>query len=194
MNDTDNLDVSEVDMASRSSARNRTAPRIRLDRIALLALSLALALAALLSATGCSPKPPETTTPEPTVQSEEPTPSAPATPVPAAPAATELKMEDTKVGTGATAKTGDEVTVHYTGYLTDGTKFDSSLDSNQPFTFKVGNGDVIAGWDQGIPGMKVGGKRKLTIPSELGYGPQGAGDVIPPNATLVFDVELLSVN
>ena len=99
-----------------------------------------------------------------------------------------------KVGTGAEAKTGDLVTVNYTGYLTDGTKFDSSLDSGQPFQFTIGKGKVIQGWEQGFAGMKVGGTRKLTIPPELGYGAQGAGGVIPPNATLVFDVELLAVN
>ncbi len=98
------------------------------------------------------------------------------------------------MGTGAEAKTGDLVTVNYTGYLTDGTKFDSSLDSGQPFQFTIGKGEVIQGWEQGFAGMKVGGTRKLTIPPELGYGAQGAGGVIPPNATLVFDVELLAVN
>jgi len=180
-------------MAPRSSARTRTAPGTRFGRTALIALALATALAALLAASGCASKPAATTAPEPAVQSDQqPAQSAPATP--AAPQATELKIEDTKVGKGATAKTGDTVTVNYTGYLTDGTKFDSSLDSGKPFSFTIGNGDVIAGWDQGIPGMKVGGKRKLTIPPALGYGAQGAGGVIPPNATLVFDVELLSVN
>jgi len=103
-----------------------------------------------------------------------------------------LVIEDIKVGTGATAKPGDTVTVHYTGWLTDGTKFDSSLDRDEPFTFKLGAGEVIAGWDQGVAGMKVGGKRKLTIPPELGYGDQGIGP-IPPHATLVFDIELLNV-
>lgn len=107
---------------------------------------------------------------------------------------TELKMVDEVIGTGAEAKKGDRVTVHYTGWLTDGTKFDSSKDRNEPFAFALGAGEVIAGWDQGVAGMKVGGKRKLTIPSELGYGARGAGGVIPPNATLMFDVELLKVN
>jgi len=104
-----------------------------------------------------------------------------------------LKIEDEVVGTGAEAKKGDRVSVHYTGWLLDGTKFDSSRDRNQPFGFTLGAGEVIAGWDQGVAGMKVGGKRKLTIPSELGYGSRGAGGVIPPDATLLFDVELLEV-
>ena len=88
---------------------------------------------------------------------------------------------------------GDEVTVHYTGWLEDGTKFDSSVDRGQPFVFPLGRGRVIQGWDLGVAGMKVGGKRKLLIPAKLGYGKRGAGDAIPPNANLIFDVELLSV-
>jgi FKBP-type peptidyl-prolyl cis-trans isomerase len=104
-----------------------------------------------------------------------------------------LKYEDTKVGTGAEAKAGQQVSVHYTGWLTNGTKFDSSKDRGQPFVFPLGGGRVIKGWDEGVQGMKVGGVRKLTIPANLGYGAQGAGGVIPPNATLVFEVELLDV-
>ena len=105
----------------------------------------------------------------------------------------ELKIEDLVVGTGDEAKKGKTVQVHYTGWLTDGKKFDSSKDRGQPFQFPLGRGHVIQGWDQGVEGMKVGGKRKLTIPPELGYGAQGAGGVIPANATLVFEVELLGV-
>ena len=104
-----------------------------------------------------------------------------------------LQYIDLAEGEGATAEAGNNVSVHYTGWLTDGTKFDSSVDSDQPFQFLLGAGQVIAGWDEGVCGMTVGGKRKLTIPSALGYGPPGAGGVIPPNATLVFEVELLEI-
>jgi FKBP-type peptidyl-prolyl cis-trans isomerase FkpA len=104
-----------------------------------------------------------------------------------------LTIEEMTVGTGAAAATGQSVTVHYTGWLTNGTKFDSSKDRNDPFVFPLGAGRVIKGWDEGVQGMKVGGKRKLTIPPALGYGARGAGGVIPPNATLVFEVELLGV-
>lgn len=104
-----------------------------------------------------------------------------------------LTYEDLAAGDGATARSGDEVTVHYTGWLQSGHKFDSSVDRGEPFSFSLGRGNVIAGWDEGVAGMKVGGRRKLTIPSDLGYGPYGAGNVIPPNATLVFEVELLEV-
>jgi FKBP-type peptidyl-prolyl cis-trans isomerase len=124
---------------------------------------------------------------------EEPSTTA-ATPQPGV-TVTELKIEDTKVGTGAEAVAGKSVTVHYTGWLTNGTKFDSSKDRGQPFIFQLGAGNVIKGWDQGVAGMKVGGARKLTIPPNLGYGAGGAGGgLIPPNATLVFEVELLGVN
>lgn len=104
-----------------------------------------------------------------------------------------LKYEDTVVGTGAEAKSGQKVSVHYTGTLTDGKKFDSSKDRGQPFQFTLGVGQVISGWDEGVAGMKVGGQRTLTIPPNLGYGSRGAGGVIPPNATLIFEVELLDV-
>lgn len=104
-----------------------------------------------------------------------------------------LIFEEISVGCGAVAKAGDRVSVHYTGWLTDGSKFDSSKDRKQPFDFPLGMGHVIAGWDEGVQGMMVGGVRKLTIPSQLGYGERGAGGVIPPNATLVFEVELLAL-
>lgn len=107
---------------------------------------------------------------------------------------TELKVEDLKAGNGKEATNGKSVTVHYTGWLTNGTKFDSSLDRGEPFRFQLGAGMVIAGWDKGVAGMKIGGKRKLTIPPAMGYGDRGAGNVIPPNSTLVFEVELLEVN
>ena len=111
-----------------------------------------------------------------------------------------LTIADSKVGTGAEAKPGNNCVMHYTGWLYDankpdkhGKKFDSSKDRNDPFSFRLGAGQVIQGWDQGVAGMKVGGQRTLVIPSQLGYGARGAGGAIPPNSTLVFDVELLDV-
>ncbi len=104
-----------------------------------------------------------------------------------------LQYDDTVIGDGAQAKAGDTVSVHYSGWLEDNTKFNSSKDRNQAFSFKLGAGMVIKGWDEGVTGMKIGGTRKLTIPSELGYGARGAGGVIPPNATLIFEVELLGI-
>ena len=104
-----------------------------------------------------------------------------------------LKIEDLRAGDGAEARPGQQVSVHYVGTLVDGKKFDSSRDRGQPFTFKLGAGQVIQGWDQGVAGMKIGGLRKLTIPPELGYGPDGYPGAIPPNATLLFEVELIAV-
>ena len=106
---------------------------------------------------------------------------------------TGMKYEILKEGTGASPKRGDSVTVQYTGWLEDGTKFDSSVDRNEPFTFKLGVGQVIQGWDDGVATMKVGGKTKFFVPPELGYGKRGAGGIIPPNATLIFEVELLAI-
>jgi FKBP-type peptidyl-prolyl cis-trans isomerase len=123
-------------------------------------------------------------------------PGAPApgkTTVKTTPNATTLQKTDLKVGTGKTAKSGDHVTVHYRGTLTDGTVFDESYKRGQPFDFNLGAGEVIKGWDQGVVGMKEGGKRKLVIPGDLAYGPMGSPPTIPPNATLIFEVELLKV-
>jgi FKBP-type peptidyl-prolyl cis-trans isomerase len=104
-----------------------------------------------------------------------------------------LQYWDIKVGTGDEARTGDHVKVHYTGWFTDGKKFDSSVDAHQPYDFTLGKGDVIKGWDEGVTGMKVGGKRQLRIPPELAYGEAGYKTIIPPNSTLIFDVQLLAV-
>jgi len=104
-----------------------------------------------------------------------------------------LQYWEIKIGTGAVASDGDHVKVHYTGWFTDGKKFDSSVDAHQPYSFTLGKGDVIKGWDEGIRGMKVGGKRQLRIPPELAYGEAGFKKIVPPNATLIFDVQLLAV-
>jgi len=105
----------------------------------------------------------------------------------------QLRIEDLSIGTGPEAKVGDRISVHYTGWLADGAKFDSSRDRNEPFEFILGQGNVIEGWDKGVVGMKVGGKRKLVIPPQMAYGERGAGGIIPPNAVLTFEVELLAV-
>ena len=105
-----------------------------------------------------------------------------------------LQYDDLRVGDGVAARLGADVVVHYTGWLTDGRKFDSSRDRNEPFGFALGKGNVIPGWEEGVAGMRVGGLRKLVVPPSLGYGEWGAGDVIPPNATLVFEVELLAAD
>ncbi len=127
----------------------------------------------------------------------EPAPSASASAESAAPAptvaVTELKKEDSSPGSGPACKAGDKVKVHYTGTLMNGTKFDSSRDSGQPFEFTLGRGEVIKGWDEGVVGMKKGGKRKLTIPAAKAYGASGSPPKIPPNAPLVFDVELVEI-
>lgn len=143
----------------------------------------------LLSLTACS----RVTEPDPIQR--DPTPAAAATPAPtpAAAAPGELQKTDIKLGTGAEAVKGKRVKVHYTGTLTNGEKFDSSVDRGEPFTFTLGAGEVIKGWDEGFAGMKVGGKRKLTIPYQMAYGESGRPPKIPPKATLIFDVELLGV-
>lgn len=172
-------------------------PKLRTTLGAALLALLLIAFAAV--ATGCGAQQPaekpEATAPEtpPTeAPAEEPAPAAEEK-GPVVEDVTELKIEDLKKGDGAEATKGKTVVVHYTGWLTDGTKFDSSLDRQQPFEFILGGGQVIAGWDEGVEGMKVGGKRRLIIPPDKGYGDSGAGGVIPPGATLVFDVELLEV-
>lgn len=155
-----------------------------------LSMILMAALVGALALTGCNTA---AQTPAATAPAETPAAEAPVTET-GTPTAdvTELKVEDITVGTGAEAKPGDTVTVHYTGWLADGTKFESSKDSGRPFEFQVGSGLVIKGWDVGVAGMKVGGVRRLTIPADMGYGAQGSGP-IPPNATIVFEIELLAV-
>lgn len=142
---------------------------------------------AVQSSTSKTPSPP--TTPTSTKgETKMATPAKPMDPK----TIKELVREDLKVGSGTEAKAGNKVTVHYTGWLTNNTKFDSSKDRGQPFTFQLGSGSVIAGWEKGVAGMKVGGVRKLTIPPDMGYGSRGVGS-IPPNSVLVFEVELLDV-
>lgn len=152
-----------------------------------------LSFGLLILVAGCRDKVPEPEPPpKPAKVVEEPASSASAEPE--KPAVTELVKEDLTPGKGAEAKPGDTVKVHYTGTLLNGKKFDSSLDRNEPFEFKLGAGAVIKGWDEGVVGMKVGGKRKLTIPSDMGYGKSGSPPKIPPNSPLVFEVELLEIS
>ena len=152
-------------------------------RLRVLSTIPLLAVPVLLASSACSKAPDE-------LKSD----FTPASATPLAPGPTKLETEDVVVGTGREAKTGDTVHVQYTGTLTNGKKFDSSYDhGGDPFKFTLGKGEVIKGWDQGVVGMKVGGKRKLRIPSDLGYGAGGSGE-IPPNAGLVFDVELVSID
>ena len=148
-------------------------------------------LAVLCAGMGCRRvEEPESRVIVPVPSADTPASSASSAP---AKAAAGLVKDDLKVGTGREAKSGDHVFVHYTGTLTDGTKFDSSRDRGEPFDFTLGAGNVIKGWDQGVVGMKKGGKRKLTIPSDLGYGKPGSPPKIPPDATLLFDIELLDI-
>ncbi|HEY6724667.1 MAG TPA: FKBP-type peptidyl-prolyl cis-trans isomerase [Polyangiaceae bacterium] len=170
-----------------SDSRPR-APRRRALRQCALGLGFVLSLA------GCREKVPEPEPPPKVAKvAEEPAPSA-SVEEPVAPAVKELSKEELTPGKGAEAKTGDTVKVHYTGTLLNGKKFDSSLDRNEPFEFKLGAGQVIKGWDEGVVGMKVGGKRKLTIPAEKAYGKSGSPPTIPPNSPLVFEIELLGIS
>ena len=160
--------------------------------VAGIVIVVLVAVIALTTCSGTTEEPVEEPAAQPVEQAPEPT--AEETPAAQTEEVTGLEIEDIVIGEGAEAVPGSTVSVHYTGWLTDETKFDSSVDRGQPFQFTLGQGMVIKGWDEGVAGMKVGGKRKLTIPPEMGYGDQGAGGVIPPGATLIFEVELLGVN
>jgi peptidylprolyl isomerase len=169
-------------MSNRSARARRRAAKIRNQRIVIIVVALLVIAAvvyfAFLRGTPSSSSP----TSSPSTSSENMVTTA-----------SGLQYEDLVVGTGPEAGAGDAVSVDYTGWLEDGTKFDSSLDRGVPFEFTLGQGNVIKGWDEGVAGMKVGGKRRLIIPPDLGYGASGAGGVIPPNATLIFEVELLEI-
>lgn len=171
-------------MSTRSDRARRRATRVRNQRIAIIVVVLLLlAGAAFLVYSTSRPDQPAANQPGaglPDITGLTTTDSG-------------LQYKDVTVGSGAEAQPGATVSVHYTGWLTDGTKFDSSLDRGQPFSFPLGQGGVIPGWDEGVAGMKEGGKRILVIPAELGYGASGASGVIPPNAVLIFEVELLEV-
>lgn len=166
-------------MSIRSARAKRRATRVRNQRIAIIVVALILIIAVVAYFVVRNQKEKEEAL-EPIIGDLVTT-------------ATGLQYQDLVVGSGVEAKAGDLVSVHYTGWLDDGAKFDSSLDRGQPFEFTLGLGKVIQGWDEGVAGMKVGGKRKLIIPPDLAYGASGAGAVIPPNATLTFEVELLEI-
>ena len=182
-------------MAQRSTHSQKRSPRTAL--LSVVSLAVLLVAASLLTACSSAPSTTQPTAPAATTQSAATEATAPASTTEAAPATADpnakLKIKDIKVGKGVAAKSGDTVSVNYTGWLMNGTKFDSSLDRKQVFTFPLGGGQVIPGWDQGVVGMKVGGIRQLIIPPALGYGDQGAGGVIPPGATLRFKVWLVSI-
>lgn len=144
-------------------------------------------LVAALTLAACTSSETPPTTAKPTAAAPATTSNAPRT------NASGLIIETLAAGSGRAAQRGDKVSVHYTGWLTNGTKFDSSRDRNEPFSFRLGAGQVIPGWDEGVAGMQPGSRRRLTVPAHLAYGPQGAGGIIPPNAVLIFDVELLAI-
>jgi hypothetical protein len=171
---------------------------VTVQRHSVLAHAVVALTLGVLALCGCGTPPPAPPNHPAAVETSAPSTTAAAADAPAASSAAPehapgLVVEDTVVGAGDSARPGDHVTVHYTGTLTDGTEFDSSRKRHQPLDFVLGRGQVIKGWDDGVVGMKAGGKRKLTIPPSLGYGVRGQPPVIPPNATLAFDVELLSI-
>jgi FKBP-type peptidyl-prolyl cis-trans isomerase len=155
-------------------------------------MSTRIPLFAVIFAAACQTRVPEPEASRSTLLEPVPSATASAAPAPTV-TVTELKKEDSAPGSGPAAKSGDTVKVHYTGTLMNGTKFDSSRDRDEPFQFTLGKGEVIKGWDEGVVGMKKGGKRKLTIPSDKAYGPSGSPPKIPPNSPLVFDIELVEI-